>query len=88
MPRSKRSCRPFTLSEKGVFRPLGQVDLPERSEVLFEPRLLNGKPGDLKGVYDVLSKRFASGEYDAAARRPSAMNPNTVFLDTVGLLAA
>jgi len=54
--------------EKGVFRPLGQVDLPERSEVEFEPRLLNGKPGDLKGVYDVLSERYASGESDVAAR--------------------
>jgi predicted DNA-binding antitoxin AbrB/MazE fold protein len=54
--------------EKGVFRPLGNVDLPERSEVEFEPRLLNGKPGDLAQVYDVLSERYASGEFDVAAR--------------------
>jgi len=57
--------------EKGVFRPLEQVDLPERTEVEFEPRPVNEKSGSDEGldeVYAVLSERYASGEHDVAAR--------------------
>jgi predicted DNA-binding antitoxin AbrB/MazE fold protein len=57
--------------ENGVFRPLEQVDLPERCEVMFEPRPV--KPEDPQasakaGVYAVLSQRYESGESDVAAR--------------------
>lgn len=58
--------------ENGVFRPTEPVELPEHSEVEFEPRLVadardheRAAPG---GVYDVLSERYRSGEADVAAR--------------------
>jgi predicted DNA-binding antitoxin AbrB/MazE fold protein len=53
----------------GVFRPKEPVDLPERAEVEFEPKVV-GRPADdgMDGVYAVLSERFASGEHDVAAR--------------------
>jgi predicted DNA-binding antitoxin AbrB/MazE fold protein len=56
--------------EKGVFRPLDAVSLPENCEVEFEPQVVqhhaDGKPFD--GVYAVLSERNGSGETDVAAR--------------------
>lgn len=57
--------------EKGVFRPLGAVQLPERAEVEFEPRLVGKTPDrdeDLDGIYAILGERFKSGKDDAAAR--------------------
>jgi predicted DNA-binding antitoxin AbrB/MazE fold protein len=53
--------------EKGVFRPLGPVELPEACEVVFEPRLVTPRK-DMDEVYRVLSERYASGETDVAAR--------------------
>jgi len=56
--------------EKGVFRPVGRVDLPESCEVEFEPRLVRSsaaQPG-LDEVYAVLAERYASDEPDVAAR--------------------
>ncbi len=52
--------------EKGVFRPLQPVGLPEACEVEFEPRLV--LPTQMTDVYRVLSERFHSGENDIAAR--------------------
>lgn len=57
--------------EDGVFRPREPVELPEGSEVEFEPRVV--RPDDsennaLARVYEILSKRYASGEDDVAAR--------------------
>jgi predicted DNA-binding antitoxin AbrB/MazE fold protein len=56
--------------EKGVFRPLEAVSLPENCEVEFEPQVVTshseGKPFD--GVYTVLAERYESGETDVAAR--------------------
>jgi predicted DNA-binding antitoxin AbrB/MazE fold protein len=57
--------------EKGVFRPLETVALPERCEVEFEPRPVlspreNGD--DLSSIYAILSERYESGERDVAAR--------------------
>ena len=67
----------FTMStiraiyENGVFRPTGQVDLPEPCTVEFEPRPIDegteSKPADI-AVYEVLSERYRSGETDVAAR--------------------
>jgi predicted DNA-binding antitoxin AbrB/MazE fold protein len=56
--------------ENGVFRPVGQVDLPDPCEVEFEPRLVHGgcaKAG-LDEVYAILAERYSSGEHDVAAR--------------------
>ena len=57
--------------EKGVFRPLESVELPERCEVEFEPRPIAASPpanGSLDAVYAVLSERYESGEHDVAER--------------------
>jgi predicted DNA-binding antitoxin AbrB/MazE fold protein len=57
--------------ESGVFRPLERVDLPERTEVEFEPRpvaQLADQNSHLEGIYAVLCERYESGEHDVAAR--------------------
>jgi predicted DNA-binding antitoxin AbrB/MazE fold protein len=57
--------------ESGVFRPLGTVELPERTEVEFEPRPIaqpQNHDGHLDGIYAVLGERYQSGEGDVAAR--------------------
>lgn len=56
--------------ENGVFRPTEKVDLPERCEVAFEPRLVRppAEAAALERVYAVLSERYDSGEKDVAAR--------------------
>jgi predicted DNA-binding antitoxin AbrB/MazE fold protein len=56
--------------ENGVFRPTVPVELPDRCEVEFEPRLVDPRTGDqpLDGVYAVLSERYCSGEKDVSAR--------------------
>jgi predicted DNA-binding antitoxin AbrB/MazE fold protein len=56
--------------ERGVFRPLETVELPERTEVEFEPRPVRqdgGKDG-LDGIYAILGERYQSGQKDVAAR--------------------
>ena len=57
--------------EDGVFRPQDPVELPEGSQVEFEPRIVGGADGNgnaLSNVYDILSRRFDSGESDVAVR--------------------
>jgi len=57
--------------ERGVFRPLETVELPERTEVEFEPRPVGqpeGRNGGLDGIYAILGERYRSGEQDVAAR--------------------
>ncbi len=57
--------------ESGVFRPLETVELPERTEVEFEPRPVatrEGPNGHLGDIYAILGERYQSGENDAAAR--------------------
>ena len=57
--------------ERGVFRPLEAVDLPETTEVVFEPRpvLPATTPEQLAArVLAALAQRFDSGENDVAAR--------------------
>lgn len=57
--------------ENGVFRPKEHVELPEKCEVEFEPRLISNGSAEgvtLDDVYAVLDKRFDSGEHDVAAR--------------------
>jgi predicted DNA-binding antitoxin AbrB/MazE fold protein len=55
----------------GVFRPRERVDLPESSEVEFEPRTVSANPqreAALSSAYEVLAERYTSGERDVAAR--------------------
>lgn len=56
--------------ENGVFRPTGPVELPEDCEVEFEPRLRgrSDDPAHLQRVQEILSRRYASGQTDLAAR--------------------
>ena len=57
--------------EGGVFRPTEQVDLPERCEVEFEPRVLDepAQHGNgMAGVYNVLRRRHDDCPPDLAAR--------------------
>ncbi len=56
--------------ENGVFRPLEAVELPERTQVEFEPRPIRAgiSNGPLDAIYAVLSERYESGEPDVAAR--------------------
>jgi len=57
--------------EKGVFRPLETVELPERTEVEFEPRPVakgEDRNGGLDAIYAILGECYQSGEYDVAAR--------------------
>ena len=55
--------------EGGVFRPLGEVALPEKARVEFEPRLLkSGEADSMLKVFEILSESFDSGRGDLAAR--------------------
>jgi predicted DNA-binding antitoxin AbrB/MazE fold protein len=57
--------------ESGVFRPLEKVELPERTEVEFEPRpVAKGDECDssLTSIYAILGERYQSGQNDTAAR--------------------
>ena len=60
----------------GVFQPKEQVDLPEASEVEFEPRTV--RPGEapsdlLAAGCEVLAKRYASGEPEDLPLSPVAI---------------
>jgi predicted DNA-binding antitoxin AbrB/MazE fold protein len=57
--------------ENGVFRPTEPVDLPENSQVQFEPTLIIDEDGDWeaqKRVYELLGMSMPSGETDVAER--------------------
>lgn len=56
--------------ENGVFRPTELVEIPERSEVEVEIRVIKegARTPSLDDVYAILNERFDSGERDAAAR--------------------
>ncbi len=57
--------------ERGVFRPLGPVDLPEKAHVVFEPRVVNAENAPspaMARVYEVLSRSFDTGVSDLAER--------------------
>jgi len=59
------------ISERGIFRPLEAVELPDQCEVESEPRpVLHSVLSDdnLSSIYAILSERYASGERDVAAR--------------------
>lgn len=56
--------------ENGVFRPVGEVNLPDRCEVEVEIRQITEPPPvpTLDDVYAILGRRHASGEHDLAER--------------------
>lgn len=57
--------------EKGVFRPTAPVNLPEKSEVEFEPKVLLDESADRAAqqrIYELMSESFDSGESDVAER--------------------
>jgi predicted DNA-binding antitoxin AbrB/MazE fold protein len=56
--------------ENGVFRPTEAVQIPDKSEVEVEVRLIKEGPKkpSLDDVYAILNERFDSGERDAAER--------------------
>ncbi len=56
--------------EDGVFRPIEDVEIPERSEVEVEVRVVKEGPQrpSLDDVYAILGERFDSGERDVAER--------------------
>ena len=56
--------------ERGIFRPLEAVDLPDTTEVVFEPRpvLPPSSPEARVRVLAALAQRFDSGETDIAER--------------------
>ncbi len=56
--------------ENGVFRPTEAVEIPDKSEVEVEFRLIKEGPKtpSLDDVYAILGERFNSGEHDVAQR--------------------
>lgn len=57
--------------EKGVFRPIGPVDLPEKTQVVFEPRIVNTDAAPsptMARVYEVLSRSYDTNQPDLAER--------------------
>ena len=62
--------------ENGVFRPVEPVDLPDRTAVQFEPRVIADQsepphasmPEGLAKIYEILGRRYSSGHTDTAAR--------------------
>jgi predicted DNA-binding antitoxin AbrB/MazE fold protein len=56
--------------ENGVFRPLDKVELPEKAQFEFEPRPVGTPPpaDGMEKIYEVLSRRYASGHTDTAER--------------------
>lgn len=54
--------------ENGVFRPIESVDLPEKSEVEFEPRIV-AKNGDWpEGYFQQTAGAFANEPFERASQ--------------------
>jgi len=57
--------------ENGVFRPTEPVNLPEKAQVEFEPKLLSPEGEDRAAqgrIYELLGQSFPSGHTDTAER--------------------
>ena len=57
--------------EQGIFRPLEAVELAERTEVEFEPKVITRKkpkPGSMRGIIEVMSRRYHTGDLEIVAR--------------------
>jgi predicted DNA-binding antitoxin AbrB/MazE fold protein len=69
--REKAMTKIHAIFENGVFRPTEAVELPEHTEVEFEPQIvaptIDAGPA-LDAVYEVMSRRHESGFSDTAER--------------------
>ena len=57
--------------ENGVFRPTQPVDLPDRTPVEFDPKIVLSKDDDAvaqRRIYELLARSYDTGETDVAAR--------------------
>lgn len=56
--------------ENGVSRPTEPLEMPEHSLVEFEPRPLDRleSEANLDAVYEILSRRYETGQEDLSAR--------------------
>lgn len=54
--------------ENGVFRPIERVDLPEKSEVEFEPRLVEKKVDWPEGYFQQTAGAFADEPFERPAQ--------------------
>lgn len=57
--------------ENGVFRPTEPVDLPEKAQVEFDPKVLSDEENDRASqqrIYELLGRSMPSGETDVAER--------------------
>ncbi len=57
--------------ENGVFRPSGKVDLPDRCEVEFEPKIVSAAPPQketLAGICEILAHSYKTGDPRIAER--------------------
>jgi hypothetical protein len=54
-----------------VFRPTERIDLPEKSQVVFEPRIVENDKAPTKAmgrIYEILSRRYDGGDPKLAER--------------------
>jgi predicted DNA-binding antitoxin AbrB/MazE fold protein len=62
--------------ENGVFKPIEKVDLPEKSQVAFEPRVVTTEPRStanaptpaMAKIYEILSRRYDTNDPKLAER--------------------
>ena len=57
--------------ENGVFRPTQPVDLPDRTSVEFDPKVVPSQDDDAaaqRRIYQLLSRSYDTGATDTAAR--------------------
>ncbi len=57
--------------ENGVFRPTEPVNLPDKAEVEFEPKVLLSEDADRQAqqrIYELLGHSLPSGDRDVAER--------------------
>jgi predicted DNA-binding antitoxin AbrB/MazE fold protein len=57
--------------ENGVFKPTEKVNLPEKAQVVFEPRVVPTEAAPSKAmakIYEILSRRYDTDTADLAAR--------------------
>ena len=61
--------------ENGVFKPTQPVNLPDKSAVEFDPKLLDSAQDDdaaneqnRKEIVEILSRRYCTGQTDTAER--------------------
>jgi predicted DNA-binding antitoxin AbrB/MazE fold protein len=57
--------------ENGVFKPTEHVELPEKAEVVFEPRLVSTNKAPTKAmgrIYEILSRRYETDDPQLSQR--------------------